>query len=56
MYKGFRVGEPAQEVQRQVDMSRKPEFAGTVQTQRVAGGIFEVTYNEDGYAKKARKI
>lgn len=53
---GFKPGEPAKKAQRELDMSRKVEFAGTVQIQRIPGGKFEVTYDEDGYAKKARKI
>lgn len=55
MAEGFQPGEPAQPVQRELDMSRKMEFAGTVQIQRIPGGTFEVTYDEDGYAKKAVK-
>lgn len=55
MSEGFQPGEPAQGVQRELDMSRKMEFAGTVQVQRIPGGTFEVTYNEDGYAVKAIK-
>lgn len=31
MSEGFQPGEPAQGVQRELDMSRKVEFAGTVQ-------------------------
>lgn len=52
---GFpRVEAPA--AKRELDMSRKPEFAGTTQKQSIPGGTFEVEYDEDGYAKKATKI
>lgn len=56
MEEGFRPGEPAKKAQRTLDMSRKMEFAGTVQIQRIPGGAFEVTYDENGYAKKAAKV
>lgn len=54
MQEGF--VEPAEEpkpVQRRVDMSRRPEFAGTVQEQKVLGATYKVTYNDLGYATKA---
>lgn len=56
MAEGFKPGAPAKKVQRELDMSRKVEFAGTVQVQCIPGGKFEVTYDEDGYARKAHKI
>lgn len=55
MAEGFLPGVEAKPVQRKVDMSRKPEFAGTVQIQCIPGGKFEVTYDEDGYAIKATR-
>ncbi len=43
-------------VQRSLDMSRKIEFANTVQTQYVSGNKYEIHYNQDGYAVKAVHI
>lgn len=51
--------EPAEEpkpVQRRVDMSRRPEFAGTVQEQKVLGVTYKVTYNDLGYATRATRM
>lgn len=56
MEEGFKPGEPAEEVQRKVDMSRRSEFAGTEQTQTTAAGIYKVSYDADGYAVKAVKV
>lgn len=56
MAEGFKPGAPAQKVQRKVDMSRKMEFAGTVQEQKVLGVTYKVHYNEDGYAVKATRV
>lgn len=35
------------------DMGRKLDLAGTVQEQKTKAGVYEVHYNEDGYAVKA---
>lgn len=56
MAEGFRPGEPAKEVQRKVDMSRRENLAGTVQTQATAAGVYEVHYDENGYAAKAVRV
>ena len=56
MAEGFRPGEPAQVVQREIDMSRREDLAGTTQRQKTSGGFYEVTYDELGYAGKAVKV
>lgn len=56
MAEGFMPGEPAEDVQRKLDMGRKMEFAGTKQVQRVNGSVYEVSYDEDGYAMSAVRI
>lgn len=56
MAEGFNPGEPAEDVKRELDMSRKMEFAGTKQIQWISGGKYEVEYDADGYARKASKI
>ena len=56
MAEGFVPGEPAKDAKRELDMSRKMEFAGTKQIQWIPGGKFEVEYDENGYAKKAVKV
>lgn len=56
MAEGFIPGEPAKDAKRELDMSRKPELAGTKQIQRIPGGVFEVSYDEDGYARSAVRI
>lgn len=55
MAEGFRDGEPAGQAMRSLDLSRRIEFAGTVQIQRIPGGKYEVTYDEAGYATKASR-
>ena len=56
MKEGFIPGAPAQDAQRELDMSRKMEFAGTKQIQWIPGGKFEVEYDANGYAKRAVKV
>lgn len=57
MAEGFIPAETeAQTVRRTVDMSRKPAFAGTEQEQTVLGKTYKVTYNELGYAVKAKLV
>ena len=56
MEEGFIPGAPAQDAQRELDMSRKMEFAGTKQIQWIPGGKFEVEYDANGYAKRAVKV
>ena len=48
--------EKPKDAQRTVDMRRRPELAGTKQIQWIPGGKFEVTYDEDGYAKSAVRV
>lgn len=43
-------------VQKDVDMRRRTDLAGTTQEQRCRKGRFAVTYDEDGYAVKARRL
>ena len=57
MAEGFiPVEEEPEEAQRTLDMRRKMEFAGTKQIQWIPSGKFEVSYDENGYAKSAVKI
>lgn len=56
MAEGFKPGAPAKDVQRELDMRRKAECAGTMQIQVTAGGRYEVYYDADGYAEKAIKV
>lgn len=53
MAAGFKPGDPAVEVPDKPDMSRRQELAGLTVAQRTKGGIYDVTYDELGYAKKA---
>ena len=39
-----------------MDMRRREDLAGTKQIQWIPGGKFEVTYDEDGYAKSAVRV
>ena len=48
--------EKPKEARRTLDMRRRMEFAGTEQIQWIPGGKFEVTYDEDGYAKSAVRV
>lgn len=56
MEEGFRPGPYTGKVQKEVDMRRVIEFAGTTKIQKIPGGTFEVTYNEDGYATKTTRV
>lgn len=38
------------------DMRRRPDLAGQVVRQTTKSGLYDVTYNEDGYAVKARRV
>ena len=53
MEAGFKPGDPAVELPDKPDMSRREELAGLTVAQRTKGGIYDVTYDELGYAKKA---
>lgn len=48
--------EEPKDAQRTVDMRRREDLAGTKQIQWIPGGKFEVTYDEDGYAKSAVRV
>lgn len=43
-------------VQKEVDMRRRMDLAGQTAEQRCRQGRFRVTYDEDGYAVKARRL
>lgn len=55
MKNGFLPGDPAIEFPERPDMSRREELAGMTVVQRTKGGIYDVTYDEMGYAVKAVK-
>lgn len=55
MENGFLPGDPAVELPERPDMSRREELAGMTVVQRTKGGIYDVTYDEMGYAVKAVK-
>ena len=38
------------------DMRRRKELAGQVVRQKTRSGLYDVTYNEDGYAVKASRV
>ena len=38
------------------DMRRRKDLAGQVVRQKTKSGLYDVTYNEDGYAVKARRV
>ena len=38
------------------DMRRRPDLAGQLVIQHVQSGYFAVTYDDDGYAGKARRV
>lgn len=57
MREGFiPADEEPKDAQRTVDMRRREDLAGTKQIQWIPGGKFEVTYDEDGYAKSAVRV
>ena len=57
MAEGFIPAEDKpKDAQRTVDMRRREDLAGTKQIQWIPGGKFEVTYDEDGYAKSAVRV
>lgn len=55
MENGFLPGDPAVELPERPDMSRRQELAGLTVAQRTRGGIYDVTYDDLGYAVKAVK-
>ena len=48
--------EEPKDAQRTVDMRRREDLAGTKQIQWIPGGKFEVTYDEDGYARSTVRV
>ena len=38
------------------DMSRRKDLAGQVVRQKTKTGVYDVTYDEDGYAVKAKRV
>lgn len=57
MREGFIPAEKEPEVLPQMlDTRRREDLAGTVQTQRIVGATYEVTYDEDGYFIKASRV
>lgn len=57
MAEGFiPAAEEPKDAQRELDLHRRPDLAGTKQIQWIPGGKFEVTYDEDGYAKSAVRV
>ena len=57
MRKGFIPAEKEPEVlPPMLDTRRREDLAGTVQTQRIVGATYEVTYDEDGYFIKASRV
>lgn len=51
-----RQTDAAPEVQKEVDLSRRMDLAGRQAEQTCRQGCFLVTYDEDGYAVKARRM
>lgn len=52
---GFPRPEAVKPLPERPDMSRKQEFAGTVQEQKTRFGVYDVHYDELGYAVKASR-
>ena len=54
MAEGFVPAETEPEsLRKELDLSRREDLAGTVQTQKIVGAVYDVTYDELGYAVKA---
>lgn len=51
-----RETEPAPKARKDVDWSRRPDLAGQTAEQTCSRGRFRVTYDELGYAVKARRL
>lgn len=56
MKEGFAPGAPAEKLPEGVDLRRRTELAGQTTLQKTKNGTFEVYYDEDGYAVKAKKV
>lgn len=51
-----RASKPGKAVQKDVDWSRRPDLAGQTAEQTCRRGRFQVTYDELGYAVKAKRL
>lgn len=51
-----RASKPGKAVQKDVDWSRRPDLAGQTAEQTCSRGRFQVTYDELGYAVKAKRL
>ena len=48
--------EEAKPLPKTPDMHRRKDLAGQVVRQKTKSGLYDVTYNEDGYAVKASRV
>lgn len=48
--------EEAKPLPKTADMRRRKDLAGQEVRQKAKGGLYDVTYNEDGYAVKASRV
>ena len=48
--------EEAKPLPKTPDMRRRKDLAGQVVRQKTKSGLYDVTYNEDGYAVSAKKV
>ena len=48
--------EEAKPLPKTPDMRRRKDLAGQVVRQKTKSGLYDVTYNEDGYAVKASRV
>ena len=57
MAEGFIPAETEPEsLRKELDLSRREDLAGTVQRQKIVGAVYDVTYDELGYAVKAVRV
>ena len=50
------ANEEAKPLPKTADMRRRPDLAGQVVRQKTKSGLYDVTYDADGYAVKARRV
>lgn len=50
------IGRPPEHLPDRPDMSRRTDLAGLTVVQRTKAGRYEVDYNEDGYARSAKRL
>lgn len=53
---GFLPATEAEVLPKTPDMRRRKELAGQVVRQKTKTGVYDVTYDEDGYAVKAKRV